>query len=57
MNEYLKKTYCLGCKYYEYCFGISDPEVRENCKDKITDGSRAYVKEAPRWGEMSYYKY
>lgn len=57
LNKQYRDTFCCGCKYFDSCYGIEDPEVRASCKEKVTDGSRAYVIESPRWGEMSYYRF
>ena len=54
-NERLRADKCGHCKYSESCYGITDSKTREDCKSCVTDGGRAYVREAPRWSEMSYY--
>lgn len=57
LNEYWRDNKCFGCKYYDTCYGITDFRVRQSCTHKKTDGGRAYVQEAPRWGEMSYHRF
>lgn len=55
MNAKLRDVWCAKCKYSETCYGIRNYLTRVECTDRKTDGERAYVKEAPRWSEMSYY--
>lgn len=56
-NIDLRNSKCKGCKYFDTCYGITDYRVRETCKEKVTDGGRAYVKEAPKWAEMSHHRF
>lgn len=56
-NDYWRKAKCSQCKYAESCYSIADGKIREICANLVTDGGRAYVTEAPRWSEMSYYHF